>query len=577
MKRKLTAILLTLTMTMTIALLPATVAFAYTHASGNLTLTLSKTHYDPGEEITATVSGIADNPDSDCCVFLCNPSDPIDKNIDYWWIRDTGTQSRTFAAPLQDGNYEIRLFTSGTEPSASTFVMRVAFTVGNTASSLVMSLNKTSFNVGEQMTITVPGVTQADADKEPAVFLCKPGDAHGKYVDDNWWYLRGVGTVTRNINVPIVNPGTYELRLYSNGNAPSAASFIMKIDITLTGVSAWATDNLAKAGQYDLIPPVLQGADLTKPITRAEFAAVALKLYEKLSGKTSTPAPANTFTDTKDTDILKAYALNVVSGMGNGTFEPNTLLNREQAAVMLTNVYKAVYWENWNRDTAAIYTTHSLDTAGAQKFSDDAKISDWAKESVYFMVKNGIISGMGNNTFAPKNTTDAETAAGYANATREQSLVISVKTYENAKSIKDGSPASGQTAQTPAPAQGGTGNALTLSALSQAAKDAGFIVEDKMIGDDSNGQGPDPTAGFMIGVMNGSTLHLVVYVLEFTSDSDAQSYKNAMEYSEIMDNHTYAYKQFCVEFHSDAYDMENSVMAAFSKAGWTGAQILSPI
>jgi hypothetical protein len=64
------------------------------------------------------------------------------------------------------------------------------------------------------------------------------------------------------------------------------------------------------------------------------------------------------------------------------------------------------------------------------KFKDDAKISDWAKPSVYFMVTHGIISGVGDNNFAPKAITPAELAANYASATREQALAISVRMTE---------------------------------------------------------------------------------------------------------------------------------------------------
>ena len=66
-------------------------------------------------------------------------------------------------------------------------------------------------------------------------------------------------------------------------------------------------------------------------------------------------------------------------------------------------------------------------------FADDNKISDWAKDSVYFMAANGIINGVGNNQFAPKNTTTDEEARGYANATREQALIIAVRMVENLK------------------------------------------------------------------------------------------------------------------------------------------------
>ena len=64
-------------------------------------------------------------------------------------------------------------------------------------------------------------------------------------------------------------------------------------------------------------------------------------------------------------------------------------------------------------------------------FADDKDISDWAKDSVYFMAANGIINGVGNNKFAPKNVTTEEQATGYANATREQALLIAVRMVEN--------------------------------------------------------------------------------------------------------------------------------------------------
>lgn len=59
--------------------------------------------------------------------------------------------------------------------------------------------------------------------------------------------------------------------------------------------------------------------------------------------------------------------------------------------------------------------------------------SDWAKDSVYFMVANGVIAGIGDNRFAPKNTTSEEEAAGFANASREQAIVISVRSFKNLK------------------------------------------------------------------------------------------------------------------------------------------------
>jgi len=49
------------------------------------------------------------------------------------------------------------------------------------------------------------------------------------------------------------------------------------------------------------------------------------------------------------------------------------------------------------------------------------------------MFANGIIRGVGDNKFAPKNTTNDEEARGYANATRQQALIIAVRMVENLK------------------------------------------------------------------------------------------------------------------------------------------------
>jgi len=198
--------------------------------------------------------------------------------------------------------------------------------------------------------------------------------------------------------------------------------------------SQWALAELAEADALGLIPDSLMDADLTKPINRAEFAAVSVKVYEALSGEKTSPIANNPFTDTNDTEVLKAYNIGVTNGMTATTFAPKTLLNREQAATMLTRVYKKVAMENWTLETDGDFSAQfkSMFTSPSP-FADDAKISGWAKDSVYFMAANGIINGVGNNTFAPRATTDAETALGYAQATREQAIAIATRMVKNLK------------------------------------------------------------------------------------------------------------------------------------------------
>lgn len=180
-------------------------------------------------------------------------------------------------------------------------------------------------------------------------------------------------------------------------------------DLTTGGqrVDAWALDLVNEAIAANLVPNSL-GIDLRNNITREQFAGVTVKLYEAMSG-TTIPTPAladNIFTDTSNADVRKAYSMGFVSGTSATTFGPNSLLNREQAAVMLSNVYRALGGVISARNPGA--------------FSDDKEISGWAKNAVYFMSENGIISGVGNNKFSAQGKTQSQAA-----------LVLALRMYQN--------------------------------------------------------------------------------------------------------------------------------------------------
>lgn len=196
--------------------------------------------------------------------------------------------------------------------------------------------------------------------------------------------------------------------------------------------SVWADPELEEAYEKGLIPDVLIGEDLTKPITRGEFAAVAVKLYEAMTGNRTIIAMDAGFTDIDDCAerlyILKAYNYQIVNGISATAYAPDQLLTREQMATMLTRVVKKATWPSY---TIAADGDFALDYSGVTKFKDDSLISAYAYGSVYFMVKNGIINGMGNGCFAPRNTTDEQSAIHYANATRQQALLISIRSLEN--------------------------------------------------------------------------------------------------------------------------------------------------
>lgn len=228
----------------------------------------------------------------------------------------------------------------------------------------------------------------------------------------------------------------YELDLRSykqSGYADSAASVYIYSPFSnvishnmpaWSDASAWATEELKKADDAGLIPGILKGADLTKPITREEFCELALLLYEKTTGESPAPISPNPFTDTKNLQILKAFSLGITQGTSATTFSPQVLISREQCATMLFRAIKAIHPKG------------DYSVAGVPDFPDQKNISSFAVEGTKFMSKLGIIKGDNNGNFMPKATTTAQTAAGYGMATREAAVLMSVRTYDRMDDIQ---------------------------------------------------------------------------------------------------------------------------------------------
>lgn len=188
-----------------------------------------------------------------------------------------------------------------------------------------------------------------------------------------------------------------------------------------SNVSVWAKTELQKASDMGLIPDILKGADMTKPITREEFCELAVLLYEKATDKSTEAVSPNPFTDTKNVQILKAYKIGITTGTSATAFSPNVLINREQCAAMLFRAIKA------------IKPGGDYSIAGVKDFPDQKFISTWAVDATKYMSKMGIITGDAQGNFMPKSTTSVQEAAGYGMATREQAIALAVRTYEKIK------------------------------------------------------------------------------------------------------------------------------------------------
>ena len=169
--------------------------------------------------------------------------------------------------------------------------------------------------------------------------------------------------------------------------------------------SQWAIAELEEAFDYGLTYTSILN-NYKNQITREEFCRIVVKLYEKLSGITVT-ADEDPFTDTDDPEILKAYKLKIVLGVGNNQFAPQNKITRQEICVMIMRALDAAITEI-DKSTASLFP-----------FTDENKIASWAKDSMKFCYKNNIMKGISDKEIAPLN-----------NTTREQAIVLLKRTFE---------------------------------------------------------------------------------------------------------------------------------------------------
>lgn len=159
--------------------------------------------------------------------------------------------------------------------------------------------------------------------------------------------------------------------------------------------SAWATDELRRAGQLALLDPLERLDDWSANITREQFCAISVRFYELVSGET--PAADAAFSDTNDRAVLQAATLGLVNGDGDGTFRPDDPLTREEAAAVLTRLCRLIGF------TPARLRDDSP--------SDFDAVSGWARDDVLGLYRAEVFRGDELSAFRPAGHFSAEAAA----------------------------------------------------------------------------------------------------------------------------------------------------------------------
>ena len=137
-------------------------------------------------------------------------------------------------------------------------------------------------------------------------------------------------------------------------------------------------------------------------ITRAEFVTMLVKALGLNTSVTSSMFKDVTADAWYYGTVNTATSAGLVSGMGDNLFAPNTLITREQMAMMVVHSLGS---------KAPIAIGNEL-----ENFSDKSTVSSWAVSSMRVAVKAGIINGMSTGKIAPlDNATRAQAAEMISN------------------------------------------------------------------------------------------------------------------------------------------------------------------
>ena len=175
--------------------------------------------------------------------------------------------------------------------------------------------------------------------------------------------------------------------------------------------SPWAAEEIAQAQAAGLVTES-NDSYFTFRITRRRFAELMANLVEKTTGRSITPAPEGTFSDTDDLWVRKAAALGLVDGLDDGSrFSPNGYINREQLAAML---YRTIQYLEDETGRSVLAEADGLDS-----FTDAGQVSGWAADSLAALTASGILQGTSGTTLSPKDTT-----------TVEQAILLTLRAYQ---------------------------------------------------------------------------------------------------------------------------------------------------
>lgn len=389
---------------------------------------ISKTEVKINEPMSVTVKGLTNEMlENDAWLGIVEVNEKMENTILSAYISNLPSDNTyKFNAPSKFGKYEIRVFSDGTVNTSeykSVLFGVVSFdVVSSKAKPGDIVLSKTNVQPSEKMTVTVNGLTKGEIDEDAFVAIEMVNEKMENTTLDAYISNFKIGNVYE-FQAP-TTPGNYEVRVICSGTINAdlysyalfgVAPFTVSGEPTgelaagYEGLATWAATEVNKAVEEKLVTDKVL-TEFPKEITREEFCELAILLYEKITGKEAPNVSINPFTDTQNSQVLKAFNLGIVSGIGEGKFAPNNKVTRQEISAMLVRTLKVTKPE---LNVRAEFKT---------KFRDENKIAKWALEAIRFMNSNEIIKG-GLSSDGSANLNPM------GNTTRQEAIAMVLRTF----------------------------------------------------------------------------------------------------------------------------------------------------
>lgn len=244
--------------------------------------------------------------------------------------------------------------TSGQMTAANMFAVNV----------MTNGTSVTSFTGFDPVKVSVPYVTHTSQNPADLVVV----DSYGNVVPRTAYINGAIKMGTKNVNSPYT---------------------VVSMTASFNDVYAeWAKAPISALAVRNIINGVGDNNfDPDRAITRAEFVKMIVTMFDVYDSTSVT-----SFTDVQANAWYAPYIgtaakYGITNGRGDGTFDPNAQISRQEMSAML---YRAA-------ETLGV----AMASANGTTFADDASIAAYAKAPVYSMQAEGILKGVGDNNFDP--------------------------------------------------------------------------------------------------------------------------------------------------------------------------------